>query len=72
MKFETTNAPMPKRHSGLQKEQYVLMANQLELNQGIKTGDRTTTVGVLRALERLDRKGTQRTIDKELWVWRII
>lgn len=46
-------------------------AEGLGVGEGIKTSTRAECVGIIRALERIGRQGGQRTIDKELWAWRI-
>lgn len=70
MNHQTTASAIPPRGQSLRKKEYEEIAQNLKKNQGVKTVNKNTTVGVLRALERLDRLGSQRTIDGELWVWR--
>lgn len=72
MNHQTTDSAMPPRGHSLRKKEYEEIAQNLKKDQGVKTINRNTTVGVLRALERLNRLGSQRTIDGELWVWRTI
>ena len=72
MNHQTTASAMPPRGHSLRKKEYEEIAQNLKKNQGVKTVNRKTTVGVLRALERLNRLGSQRTVDGELWVWRTI
>ena len=65
------DVPMPRRSSSLESEEYALIAEEMQVSDSVETRDRRTTVGVLRALERLNRRGSQRTKDGVLWVWRI-
>ncbi len=65
------DVPRPRRSSSLESEEYALIAEEMQVSDSVETRDRRTTVGVLRALERLNRRGSQRTKDGVLWVWRI-
>ena len=65
------DVPRPRRSSSLESEEYALIAEKMQIGDCVETKDRKTTVGVLRALERLDRRGSQRVKDGVLWVWRI-
>ena len=65
------DVPRPRRSSSLESEEYALIAEEMQVSDSVETRDRRTTVGVLRALERLSRRGSQRTKDGVLWVWRI-
>ena len=65
------NMPVPSRGQAIAKEEYARTALKMEVNDFINTKDKKTTIGLLRALERIDRMGAQRTIDGSLWVWRI-
>ena len=51
-------------------EDYAKAAESMQINDYVVTIDAKTTIGLLRALERLDRVGAQRTIDGTLTVWR--
>lgn len=62
---------MPRRQMGLENPEYAAKAEGLGVGEGIKTSTRAECVGIIRALERIGRQGGQRTIDKELWAWRI-
>ena len=62
---------MPRRQMGLENPKYAAKAEGLGVGEGIKTSTRAECVGIIRALERIGRQGGQRTIDKELWAWRI-
>ena len=53
------------------REDYAQAAQSMEINDYVVTIDKKTTTGVLRALEKLDRAGVQRTIDGKLTVWRV-
>ena len=53
------------------KEAYARAAESMAINDYVVTKDRKTTTGVLRALEKLDRAGVQRTINGKLTVWRV-
>ena len=65
------DVPMPRPSSSMESEEYASVAQEMEVGDSVETKDRKTTVGVLRALERLDRRGSQRTKDGVLWVWRV-
>lgn len=65
------DVPMPRRSESMQREEYASAAKEMEIGDCVKTEDNKTTVGVLRALERLDRRGSQRVKDGVLWVWRV-
>ncbi len=67
-----TTDPIPPRGLPLREKRYAEIAETLELHEGVKTENVKTTVGVKRALERLDRRGSQRKIDGVLWVWRTV
>lgn len=62
---------MPRPRAALENPVYAAKAKSLRVGEGIKTSTRAESVGIIRALERLDRYGGQRTIDGEVWVWRI-
>ena len=62
---------MPRRQMALENAEYAAEAESLRVGEGIKTSTRAECVGIIRALERIGRQGGQRTIDKELWAWRI-
>lgn len=62
---------VPRRQMALEKAEYAAKAESLWVGEGIKTSTRAECVGIIRALDRQGRMGCQRTIDKELWVWRI-
>lgn len=62
---------VPRRQMGLENAEYAAKAESLRVGEGIKTSTRAECVGIIRALDRQGRMGCQRTIDKELWVWRI-
>jgi hypothetical protein len=62
---------MPRRQMGLENAEYAAKAAGLGVGEGIKTSTRAECVGIIRALERIGKQGGQRTIDKELWAWRI-
>ncbi len=53
------------------REDYAQAAESMQINDYVVTIDKKTTTGLLRALERLDRVGAQRTIDGTLTVWRV-
>ena len=65
------NVPVPSRGQAIAKAEYARLAVEMQVNDYIKTRDKKTTTGLLRALDRLDRMGAQRTVDGDLWVWRI-
>ena len=52
-------------------EDYAKAAESMAINDYVVTIDKKTTIGLLRALERLERVGAQRTIDGTLTVWRV-
>lgn len=62
---------MPRRQSALENADYAAKAQSLRVGEGVKTSTRAECVGIIRALERIGAQGGQRTIDKELWAWRI-
>mgnify|MGYP000090538030 CR=1 FL=1 len=62
---------VPRRQMALEKAEYADKAESLRVGEGIKTSTRAECVGIIRALDRQGRMGCQRTIDKELWAWRI-
>lgn len=62
---------LPRRQMGLENSEYAAKAESLRVGEGIKTSTRAECVGIIRALERLGKYGSQRTIDKEVWVWRV-
>ena len=62
---------MPRRQMALENAEYASKAEGLRVGEGIKTSTRAECVGIIRALDRQGRMGCQRTINKELWAWRI-
>jgi hypothetical protein len=62
---------MPRRQMALENAEYAAKAESLRVGEGIKTSTRAECVGIIRALDRQGRMGCQRTINKELWAWRI-
>ena len=71
MIIEKSDGP-PRPNISLEDELYQKLAADMEINDKVKTINKSNTASLLRALERLQRKGTQRKIDGELWVWRNI
>ena len=69
-KLEPKDGKMPRRSVALEKPEYADIARSLEIDQFVVTHDRTTTVGVKRALERIGRIGSERKINGVLHVWR--
>ena len=50
---------------------YYEAASALEVGDAVLTVNKNATVGVLRALERMNRTGTQRKDENgNIWVWR--
>ena len=62
---------MPRRQMALENAEYASKAEGLRVGEGIKTSTRAECVGIIRALDRQGKMGCQRTINKELWAWRI-
>ena len=62
---------MPRRQMALENAEYASKAEGLRVGEGIKTSTRAECVGIIRALDRQGRMGCHRTINKELWAWRI-
>ena len=60
----------PRRTSN--NSEYERLAEAMRVDDYVETIDRKTTAGLIRALERLDRMGAQRTINGKLTVWRTL
>ena len=69
MEIEKSDGP-PLRSHGKERPDYAQLAEQMQVNDKVKTGDSRQTEGLIRALERRNRRGTRRVVDGELWVWR--
>lgn len=69
--LEIHDGTMPLNGAALAKEIYTNTAEAMEVGQWVETIDRKTTAGIIRALERLDRHGRQRTFGGTLTVWRV-
>ena len=69
--LEIRDGDMPANGSSQASELYANTAEAMEVGQWVETGDKKTTTGVIRALERLDRHGRQRKINGTLTVWRV-
>lgn len=65
------DVPIPRPSSSKEYKKYASIAEEMEIGDCVETIDRKTTVGIKRALERLDRRGSERKKDGVLWVWRV-
>mgnify|MGYP003124526126 CR=1 FL=1 len=61
---------LPRRMYSKERPDYRKLAEEMELDDKVKTGGRAETEGLIRALDRRGYKGARRLIDGEYWVWR--
>ena len=65
------DVPIPRPSSSKEYEKYSAVAEEMEIGDCVETIDRKTTVGIKRALERINKRGSERKKDGVLWVWRV-
>tara|TARA_X000000950_G_scaffold1680_1_gene1817 strand:- start:10587 stop:10808 length:222 start_codon:yes stop_codon:yes gene_type:complete len=70
-RLEIKDGEMPPNGIANALGEYRRVAREMQVGQYVVTADKKTTAGVIRALNRLDRSGKQRTIDGKLHVWRV-
>tara|TARA_B100001248_G_C27327956_1_gene429961 strand:+ start:447 stop:668 length:222 start_codon:yes stop_codon:yes gene_type:complete len=70
-RLEIKDGEMPSKCESNAIDEYRRVAREMQVGQYVVTGDKKTTAGVIRALEREGRSGSQRTIDGRLHVWRV-
>lgn len=70
-RLEIKDREMPPKCESNSTDEYRRVAREMQVGQYVVTGDKKTTAGVLRALDREGRSGSQRSIDGKLHVWRV-
>tara|TARA_Y200000002_G_scaffold33133_1_gene24391 strand:+ start:1281 stop:1502 length:222 start_codon:yes stop_codon:yes gene_type:complete len=70
-RLEIKDGEMPSKCAPNALDEYRRVAHEMKVGQYVVTGDKKTTAGVIRALDRLGRSGAQRSIDGKLHVWRV-
>lgn len=69
--LEIKTGEEPKRGASLENPIYAETASNMEVGQYVKTANKATTTGILRALERRGFLGRQHTVNGVLHVWRV-